>query len=63
MSTILCTYWLRATLRCVLVEEDGGLAIQVWIEDRPFLTERVLDALGAAKRAEALYGVLCSEPR
>ena len=63
MSTILRTYWLHDTLRCVLVEEDSRLTMQVWIEDRPFLTERILDALHATKRAEALYVVLCSEQR
>ena len=58
---ILCTFWVRDALQCVLVQKADRLDVEVWSEDRPFRTGRVPDALIGAERAAVLYGVLCSD--
>jgi hypothetical protein len=49
------TFWTLGDFRCVLVREDGRLSVQVFINERPFLTERSRDATEAMGQAEELF--------
>jgi hypothetical protein len=51
------TFWTLGAFRCVLMREDKRLAVQVFINDQPFLTEPSRDAAEALGQAEALFTV------
>ena len=51
------TFWTLGTFRCVLMREDRRLSVQVFIDDRPFLTEPSRDSAEAIGQAEALFAV------
>ena len=51
------TFWTLGDFRCVLVREASHLSVQVFIADRPFLTEPSKDSIEATTQAEALFAV------
>jgi hypothetical protein len=51
------TFWTLGDFRCVLVRDDGRLSVQVFINERPFLTEPSKDSAEATEQAEALFAV------
>jgi hypothetical protein len=51
------TFWTLGDFRCVLVREVARLSVQVFINERPFLTEPSKDAGEATGQAEALFAV------
>ena len=51
------TFWTLGDFRCVLVREDGRMSLQVFINERPFLTERSKDTAEAMEQADALFVV------
>jgi hypothetical protein len=51
------TFWTLGDFRCVLVRAVDRLSVQVFINERPFLTEPSKDAGEATGQAEALFAV------
>jgi len=51
------TFWTLGDFRCVLIRAVDRLSVQVFISERPFLTEPSKDAVEANGQAEALFTV------
>jgi hypothetical protein len=51
------TFWTLGDFRCVLVRDDGRFSVQVFINERPFLTEPSKDTAEAMEQADALFVV------
>ena len=51
------TFWTLGDFRCLLVRQGSALSVQVFIDERPFLTEPSKDQIEAISQAETLFAV------
>ena len=56
-GVLIRTFWTLGDFRCVLVRKVDRFSVQVFISERPFLTEPSKDAMEAMGQAEALFAV------
>jgi hypothetical protein len=57
-AVLVRTFWTLGDFRCVLVRDSQRLSVQVFINERPFLTEAARDSVEAMRQADALFDVL-----